>query len=151
MTKKIDIELMKAAMQRQELDTRTIASVMEEIEREIQLQEQEKEKAPPQKKQFCIVVSDPNGELPDTDLTGWVVQIPEEESPLTATQRIIDAAFDFNQTPKGRRMPAQTIGEACEAVPARFTKEKQVWVKTKEPVLVVRTDNSIPRTPTDTL
>jgi hypothetical protein len=151
MAKKIDIDLMKAAMQRKELDVRTIASVVEEIERELQLQEQEKEKTPPQKKQFCIVVSDPNGELPDTDLTGWVVQIPEEESPLSATQRIIDAAYDFNQTPKGRRMPAQTIGEACEAVPARMTKDKQVWIKTKEPVLVVRTDNSIPRISADEL
>ena len=63
---------------------------------------------------------------------------------MTAESQIHKAAYDFNQTPKGRRMPVQSIGEACEAVPARIFKEHQLWIKTKEPVLILRTDNKIP-------
>ena len=38
----------------------------------------------------------------------------------------------------------KTIGEAIENVPAKHFKETDVWVKTKTPVLIVRTDNQLP-------
>ena len=53
-----------------------------------------------------------------------------------------DIAVD---TPKGRRMPLKTVAEACEFGSAKIFKEHKVWVKTKEPVLIVRTNNKIPR------
>ncbi len=37
------------------------------------------------------------------------------------------------------------MGEAIENVPAKFFKETEVWVKTKTPVLVLKTDNEIPK------
>jgi hypothetical protein len=70
--------------------------------------------------------------------------MPEEDSPAILEGQIHKAAYDFNQTPKGRRMPVSSIGEACEVVPARIFKEHQIWVKTKEPVLILKTDNAIP-------
>ena len=84
------------------------------------------------------------GVLEDKDLTGWVVQIPEDDSVTVAPERIIRAAYEYNTTPKGRRMPIETIGEACEAVTAKFFKEQNIWVKTKVPVLAVATSNKIP-------
>ena len=41
-------------------------------------------------------------------------------------------------------MPVETIGEACEAVTAKFFKEQNIWVKTKVPVFAVATANKIP-------
>ena len=38
-----------------------------------------------------------------------------------------------------------TVGEAIENIPAKFFREADVWVKTKTPVLVLRTDNEIPK------
>jgi hypothetical protein len=142
---KFDSDLIKSVMQRNEIDVRTVATVLEELEREAK--EAAPEKAPGVKKQFVVLVSDPDGDLPDKDFTAWVVQIPEEDSPATAVDRIVKSAYDFNQTPKGRRLPARSIGEACEAVPARICKEQALWIKTKEPVLVMRTDNKIPFDP----
>jgi len=113
----------------------------------LELQAEEEEKAnrpPPVKKQFSIVLADSEGLLADKDLTGWVVQIPEDDSVTAAPERIIRAAYEYNTTPKGRRMPVQTIGEACEAVTAKLFKEQNVWVKTKVPVLAVAVDNKIP-------
>ncbi|MFW6354603.1 MAG: hypothetical protein ACOC3I_09490, partial [Verrucomicrobiota bacterium] len=59
-------------------------------------------------------------------------------------ERIHRAAYNFNATPKGRRMPVESIGEACEAVSPRLLKDENVWIKTKEPVLIVKSDNKIP-------
>ena len=38
----------------------------------------------------------------------------------------------------------KTVGEALENVPPKQLKESDLWLKTKTPVLVLRTDNGIP-------
>jgi hypothetical protein len=142
---KIDVETLKFILQRNETDIRKINEIMQDIEMEIKAEEEERaNRPPPVKKQFSIVIADNDGLLEDKDLTGWVVQIPEDDSVTVAPERIIRAAYEYNTTPKGRRMPVQTIGEACEAVTAKFFKEQNVWVKTKVPVLAVATPNKIP-------
>ncbi|MFO7725652.1 MAG: hypothetical protein R6V45_08900 [Oceanipulchritudo sp.] len=141
---KVDLDIVKHILQRNELDIRQVNAIIEDIEQELKTQQEENPPAPRQAKQFAILVSDPENILPAKDLTGWVLQMPEEDSPALLEGQIHKAAYDFNQTPKGRRMPVKTIGEACESVPARIFKEHQVWVKTKEPVLILKSDNSIP-------
>lgn len=141
---KVDLDIVKAILTRNELDVRQVSTIMEDIEQELKVQKEENPPTPQVKKQFVIMISDPEGVMPNTDLTGWVFQIPEEDSPAVTEERIVQAAYDFNQTPKGRRLPAKSIGEACEAVPARLFKEQNLWVKTKEPVLVLKTNNQIP-------
>lgn len=103
-----------------------------------------KEHTPHTKKQFIILVSDPEGKMPKLDLVGWVLQIPEDESPATTQDRLFRAVYDFNTSKRGRLLPVKTVGEAIENVPARNMKEADLWVKTKTPVLVLRTDNVIP-------
>ncbi|WP_043588966.1 hypothetical protein [Geminisphaera colitermitum] len=102
------------------------------------------ETPPPVKKQWCILISDPEGTLPENDLVGWVLQIPENESVLTTQERIHRAAYEFNTTKKGRMLPAEKMGDAIENIPAKHFKEQQVWIKSKTPVLMLRTDNKIP-------
>lgn len=141
---KVDLDLVKFVLQQNEFDARMVAQIIEQVQKEAEQQAAENEKPPPVKKQFAIMISDPQGELPDKDFVGWVLQLPEEDSPAVAEERLIRASYEFNVTPKGRRMPVQTIGEACETVPARLLKEQNVWVKTKEPVLMLKTGNKIP-------
>jgi len=143
---KVDIETLKLILQRNETDVRKINEIMQDIEQELKAEEEEKANRPPTvKKQFSIVVSDPDGHLKDMDFTGWVVQIPEDDSVSTAPERIIRAAYEYNATPKGRRLPVISVGEACEVVPAKLFKEQNVFVKTKLPVLVVTTQNTLPK------
>ncbi|MCD8483374.1 MAG: hypothetical protein LR015_12370 [Verrucomicrobia bacterium] len=141
---KVDLDLVKFILQRNEIDTRTVARVLDEIQTELQMQQAEEPPAPKVKKQFVFMLSDPTGDLEGKDYTGWVLQIPEEDSPLAAEERLFRSAYEFNITPKGRRMPVKTIAETCEVVSTRITKEQNIWIKTKEPVLVVRTSNKIP-------
>lgn len=142
---KIDIETLKFILQRNEPDIRKINAVMQEIEMELKAEEEEKaNRPPPVKKQFSIILSDADGSLAEKDIVGWVVQIPEDDSVSIAPSKIISAAYEFNTTPKGRRMPVETIGEACEVVTAKLLKEQNIWIKTKAPVLAVAVPNKIP-------
>ncbi|MFP4203201.1 MAG: hypothetical protein ACLFS4_02585 [Opitutales bacterium] len=142
---KIDVETLKFILQRNEPDIRKVTDIMQEIEMELKAEEEERANRPPAiKKQFAVMLADPDGSLAEKDITGWVVQIPEEDSPASAPERVIKAAYSFNATPKGRRMPVKTIGEACEVVGAKTLREQNIWVKTKTPVLAVPVKNQIP-------
>jgi hypothetical protein len=103
------------------------------------------DKPPPVKKQFVILVSDPDEKLPKHDFVGWILQIPENESVATTQDRLFRSSYDFNSTKKGQLMPVKTVGEAIENVPAKFFKEADVWIKTKTPVLMLKTNNEIPK------
>ena len=152
----LPIENIKMTVKRQEPDVRIQAAIMQDLEDQLKAIEEEKaNNPPPVKKQFVMLLSDPTGRITPEfleasgmgDLVGWVVQIAEDESVHTASQRIIQAAYEFNTSPKGRRMPIETIGEACECVSAKLLKEQQVWIKTKSPVLVIPVANKIPTEP----
>lgn len=145
---KIEVNQVAEIIKRNAVEPDTARQIIEEMNLLVQ-PEADEEKAPPVKKQWCIVISDPNGVLPEDELTGWVVQIPESDSVLTTVERIHKAAYEFNTTKKARLLPAKTVGEAIENVPAKHFKEQQVWVKTKTPVFVLKTDNDIPTEATE--
>lgn len=143
MKQKIEIESVKMVLQRQDnIDVKTVSKIIEELM--IGQEEDEEDKVPPIKKQFVFMLSDPKGELSGKDFVGWVLQIPEDESPMVAEDKIVKSAHEFNITPKGRRMPVKTIAEVCEHVSGRITKEQGLWIKTKEPVYVIITNGKIP-------
>ena len=142
---KIDIETLRFILQRNETDIRKVAEIMNEVELELKAEEEERAlRPPPVKKQFVMLVSDSEGVLEDKDLVGWVAQIPEDDSVATTAGRIHSAAYEYNATPKGARMPVETVGEACEVVSAKLFKEQNVWIKSKTPLLVVPVNNAIP-------
>ncbi|MDR3117049.1 MAG: hypothetical protein LBT98_00515 [Puniceicoccales bacterium] len=145
---KVDVDVVRRVLQRNEVDGEIIAQILEDLELEVSGDGEGKEDpAPPVKKQFVILVSDPDGKFQEDLFTGWVLQIPEDESPLEVNARLIRAAYEFNRSKKGSRDPARSITDVCEVVPAKVLRMQSVWVRTKEPVLLVRTDNRIPTMP----
>jgi len=142
---KIEISKVAEILKRNHVDPALLRRVIEEINVAAQPDPGEKETPPPVKKQFVILVSDPDGRWPKHDFAGWVLQIPDTESPATVLERVFRGTYDYNTTKKGHLYPAKTVGEAIENVPAKFFRETDVWVKTKTPVLVLKTDNEIPK------
>jgi len=141
---KIDVNKAAEIIKRNEVEPEKIRAIVEEMNMLVQ-PENDEEKPPAPKKQFVILVSDPEGRLPESfDFAGWVLQIEESESVLTTQERINRAVYEFNTTRKGRLMPARTVGEALENIPSKHFKEQNIWCKTKTPVLVLRTNNEIP-------
>ena len=140
---KVDLELVKMVLTRNEVETRLVADIIKEIQQE-SAAEVDEDKEKPVKKQWVVVVYDPEGELEGKEFTGSVVQIPEDESVYTAVERLHRAGYEFNTTKKGRRMPVKTVGEVCEHVPARIAKEQKIWIKHKEPCFLLATDGLLP-------
>lgn len=146
---KIEVNKVAEILKKNEIDPSLLRQIVEDMNQAVQ-PEVDEEKPPALKKQFVILISDPENRLPEgNDFAGWVLQIPENESVMTTTERIFKAVYEFNTTKKGRLLPSETVGEALENVPAKHFKEAQVWVKTKVPVLMLRTDNEIPTEKTD--
>jgi len=142
---KIDVNKVAEILKRNQLEPALLRRVIEEINLAVQPDPTEEEKPPAVKRQLVFLLSDPEGRMPENDFVGWVLQIPESESPATTAERVFRGAYAYNATKKGRLYPARTVGEALENVSAKFFKESELWVKTKTPVLVLRTDNEIPR------
>jgi len=142
---KIDVSKVAEILKKNQLDPAVLRRVIEEMNLAVQPDPGEEEKPPAVKKQFVVLVSDPEGRWPKHDFVGWVLQIPEGESPATTQERIFRGAYDYNTTKKGHLYPAKTVGEAIENVSGKFFKEAEVWVKTKTPVLVLKTNNQIPK------
>ena len=141
---KIDVSKVAEILQKNHIEPAVLRRIIEEINHLIQPDPAEENKPPPVKKQWVILLSDPEHRLPKDDFVGWIVQIPENESPATTQDRVFRGAYDFNTTKRGRLLPAKTVGEALENVPARLFKEAELWVRTKTPVIMLRTDNRIP-------
>ena len=142
---KIEINKVAEILQRNKIEPAVLRRIIEEINHVVQPDPGEENKPPPEKKQWVILVSDPEHRLPKDDFVGWVLQIPEDDSPATTQDRIFRSVYDFNTSKRGRLLPVKTVGEALENVPAKQFKECDLWPKTKTPVLVLRTDNSIPK------
>lgn len=141
---KIEINQVAEIIKRQPaIEPETLRAIVEEMNQAVE-PEFDEEKAPAVKKQFSILIADPLGQLPQQEFTGWVLQIPDDASVTSAPERIHKAAYEFNTTKKGRMMPAKTVADAIENIPAKHFKEQQVWVKTKCPVFMMTTNNEIP-------
>ena len=145
---KIDVNQVAEILKRNDIDPALLRQIVEEMNQAVE-PEVDEEKPPAVKKQFSILISDPDGKLPQGEFTGWVLQIPEDASVTSAPERIHKAAYDFNTTKKGRMMPAKTMADAIENIPAKHFKEQQVWVKTKAPVFMMTTNNEIPSEKSD--
>jgi len=142
---KIDVNKVAEILKRNHIDPAVLRRVVEEMNLAVQPDPGEADAPPPVKKQYIILASDPEGRMPKGDFAGWVLQIPESESPASTLERVFRGAYDYNASKKGRLHPAKTVGEAIENVPGKLFREAELWVRTKTPVLVVRTDNEILR------
>jgi hypothetical protein len=139
---KVDIELVKKVLKENGVDVRLAATILNQIREASTEDAVEREK--PAKKQHLVLISEPEEGLPK-DLVGWVVQILEDDDPREVAEKIADTASAFNNTPKGERGPVTSFGDACQSLPPKLLKEKNVWVKTREPVRIFAVKNSLGR------
>jgi hypothetical protein len=142
---KIDVNKVAEILKKHHIEPGVLRRVVEEMNLAVQPDPGEGDNPPPLKKQFAILISDPNGRMPRADFTGWILQIPENESPASIQERVLKGSYDYNASKKGQLYPVKTVGDALEDVPARYFRDVELWVKTKTPVVVLRTDNEIPR------
>lgn len=143
---KIDVSKVAEILKKNQVDPAVIRCIIEEMQLATQPEpgEGDGDGVPAPKKQSVILISDPENKLPKGDFVGWVLQIQENESPATTQDRVYRGVYDYNASKRGRLLPVKTVGEALENIPAKHFKEVDLWVRTKTPVLVLKTNNQIP-------
>ena len=139
---KVDIDIVQKILKESGVDVRVAAEILNQIRDAVAEEAVEREK--PAKKQMLVLVSEPEEGLPK-DLTGWVVQLLEDDDPKDVADKIVDVAKAFNESPKGQRMPVESFGDAVQGIPSKFYRESDLWIKTREPVRVIPVKNSIGR------
>ncbi|NBX60362.1 MAG: hypothetical protein EBT62_07860, partial [Opitutaceae bacterium] len=82
---KIEINQVAEILKKHKVDPALLREIVDELNFVTQPNADDEIKPPAPKKQFVVLLSDPEGKLPKQDLTGWVVQIPEDASPYSTT------------------------------------------------------------------
>ena len=85
---KIDVNKVAEILKKNHIDPAVLRRVVEEMNLAVQPDPGEGDQPPPVKKQYAILVSDPEERMPKGDFTGWVLQIPESESPASCREQI---------------------------------------------------------------
>lgn len=121
-----------------------------------QKDEQEKvptEKTKREKKDWMVVINDPEGKVPD-DLQVWIIQKStyiEKESgallkwgDLDVSARLKACTKSMKDNPKlmKRLGSIDSLSDIFEFLPGKTGKEEGIMVKTKEPVALVRVNGS---------
>lgn len=139
---KVELEVVQKILKENGVDVRVAAEILNQLRDVIKEDAVEREK--PAKKQLLVLVSEPEEGLPK-DLTGWVVQLLEDDDPAVVADKIVEVAKAFNDSPRGQRTPAESFGDAVQGIPSKFFRESDLWIKTREPVRVIAVKNSLGR------
>ena len=143
---KVDLEVVQKILKENGVDVRVAAEILNQLRDVIKEDAVEREK--PAKKQLLVLVSEPEDGLPK-DLTGWVVQLLEDDDPTEVADKMVEVAKAFNDSPKGQRQPVESFGDAVQGIQSKFFRESDLWIKTREPVSVIPVKNSIGRRRSD--
>ena len=139
---KVDIDIVQKILKESGVDVRVAAEILNQIRDAVAEEAVEREK--PAKKQMLVLVSEPEEGLPK-DLTGWVVQLLEDDDPKEVATKIVDVAKAFNESPKGQRVPVESFGDAVQSISGKLFRESDLWIKTREPVRIIPVKKSIGR------
>lgn len=143
----MNIDDVKQVLSKQQLPQTTVQLIIADLKQQEALKKEERaaEAGHKSKNQFVVILNDPKNELAGKDFSAYVVQIPEDQPIDSTLQKIYTSAYDHNAgTRSGRKNPIRTVSEALEFVKRKFFKQNNLLVKTKEPVLVIKTDGQIP-------
>lgn len=136
------------------VDQPKVKDIMSEIKR---LEDEEAQRAKLQaasrkKKKMVLVASDPEDRFTQVvDCPVWVVQMNEEDNHTELLDKIHSAAYSYNndvlngKKKNSRKNPVYKVSEVLEQVTAKYFTEEEISVKTKEPTVIVRTDNKVPQ------
>lgn len=104
-------------------------------------------KAAKTKYKYLIVASDPDGQHVNLDnVPMWVFKVPEDEDHTQVMKRFYDGVYKFNrESRKGKKNPIKSVGDGIQTVGSKFFKPAKSPIVTKEPVIVLVTDNKIPQ------
>lgn len=135
---KVDIENVEAILLERKVEAVKVQEIIRDLEQAVEEEKVERQEnaEPKQKWEHIIVLHDPEGKIKD-EFTGWVVQQRDGQDSGIVLSKLTDAAKAQNDSAKRKKNLIKNFIELFEGLKPKFTKEKGVRVKTKEPVRVL--------------
>jgi hypothetical protein len=142
---KISIEDVQDALLKQNIDKQVVATVIKDLTEVVQEEKENRDTTPKQKNEFLIVISDPVAHISSLscDFTGWVVQMKQGDDACLVLDKIRAAAHDTNAAKKRKKNIIKNMTEAFAGIKRSFLKSKNVMIKTKHPVRVLITNETL--------
>lgn len=136
---KVDIEQIEATLLERKIDPAKVQEVIKDL---VQAVEEDKadaiaNAAPKLKWEHVIMLNDPDAKLAGMEFTGWVIQQKEGQDAGLVFGKLADAAKEHNDSAKKKKLLIKSYQDVFAYLKAKFTKEKGLRIKTKEPVRVL--------------
>jgi hypothetical protein len=110
-------------------------------------EEEKAEKAqsvcPKAKNEFGVVLFDKDNVLAGKEFTAGVYQVKEGFDHSTVLTLVSEAARNQNSAAKRKKTVIQSVGDAFQNLKRKFIKDKGINLKTKTPVRVLVSNNSL--------
>jgi hypothetical protein len=141
----VSIEEVEAKMLELKVDPVKVQQVVAELEKVVEeiAEERKATSGPKTKWEFVIVLNDKEGLLTGKEIAGWVVQQPTDSDANLILSKLNDAAKAQNEVTKKKANIISDLVSLFEHLKPKFTKEKNVRVKTKELTRVIITNGKL--------
>lgn len=107
--------------------------------------EEKGDAAPKAKSQHVVILLDPEHKLTDLgEFVALVTQVPEEDDAGQTLDKLYQSVYDQRAAAKRKVRPIVTVGDAADGTKRKYLKERRIAIKTKTPVRVLVSDNTIP-------
>lgn len=135
---KVSIEQIEATLLERKIDPPKVQEIIKDLTQAANEDaEERRENAGPKLKwKHVIVLNDPEGKIKD-EVTGWVVQQRDGQDAGLILSKLTDAAKAQNESAKRKKTVIKSFIDLFESLKAKWTKEKGLRIKTKEPVRVL--------------
>lgn len=140
---KISIDELKTALQASDIEPEKQQKVLEELQQIIEDNKSHNPPAPKLKNEFGVVLFDANHELIGKEFTACVYTVKEGTDHGLVMPKIFEAVKAQNESAKKKKNIIKSVGEAFAHLKRAFIKPSGIMLKTKEPVRVLISDNSI--------
>lgn len=144
---KLSIEEIQNILVQNKIEAPKIKCIITDLEKvaaELK-EERENNKLPKSKWEHLVILNDLNNVLPENikeQISAYVVQQQDGEDSVTILSKISDAAQNQNQTSKRRKTLLTNLSDAFLRLKTKFLKEKNLKIKTKEPVQILVVKNN---------
>lgn len=142
---KVSIEEVESKMLELKVDPVKVQQVVAELEKVIEelAEERKSLSSSKQKWEHVIILNDKNNILEGKEIAGWIVQQPVDDDANLILSKLSDAAKNQNEITKKKSNLITDLVSLFEHLKAKFTKEKNVRIKTKEMTRVIITNGKM--------
>jgi len=142
---KVSLEEVESILLQKQITPQKVQEIIADLEKVVEeiKEENAATKGPKTKYEHVIILYDKEGLLKDKEIAGWVVQQPVDGDSNLILSKLADAAKAQNEVTKKKANLINDLTSLFEHLKSKFTKEKNIKIKTKDLTRVIITEGKL--------